>query len=479
MALRIITADERLSASENKTSLAVFGPPGVGKTTLIRTLPADKAVCLDLEAGMKSVQDWRGPSIPIRSFSDFRDLVVLIGGADPSQPADGFYSAGHFAHVQKAFAESGIEAFLKSRTIIFVDSITDLTRQAMAWAKQQPEAFSDRTGKPDVRGAYGLLGREVIQALKHLQHARGKTVVFVGVLEKVTDEFGASAWVPQMEGSKAGRARICRSGAKADHMLILEGHQGARKSTALKILAGENWFTDELPDLGSKDAAIHMQGVWIVEIAELDAIGRAEVSRIKAFLTRTTDRFRPPYGRHTVEIRRQCVFAGTVNPDTYLRDETGNRRFWPIRCGDIDIESLRRDRDQLWAEAVARFKDGAIWWLEDTALLKAAREEQDKRYQSDAWDGLIDRWLTHEIRVFGDSFSSFDPIRRESVLRHEPLTDVSVGEILEEAIGIEPARWNRVDQMRVSGYLKKNGWERYRTYDVVDGKTAREWRYRR
>ncbi|THD71365.1 ATP-binding protein [Thalassobius vesicularis] len=205
MALRIITADERLSASENKTSLAVFGPPGVGKTTLIRTLPADKAVCLDLEAGMKSVQDWRGPSIPIRSFSDFRDLVVLIGGADPSQPADGFYSAGHFAHVQKAFAESGIEEFLKKRTIIFVDSITDLTRQAMAWAKQQPEAFSDRTGKPDIRGAYGLLGREVIQALKHLQHARGKTVIFVGVLEKVTDEFGASAWVPQMEGSKAGR----------------------------------------------------------------------------------------------------------------------------------------------------------------------------------------------------------------------------------------------------------------------------------
>ncbi|THD71370.1 P-loop ATPase [Thalassobius vesicularis] len=274
-------------------------------------------------------------------------------------------------------------------------------------------------------------------------------------------------------------ARICRPGVKADHMLILEGQQGARKSTALKILAGEDWFTDELPDLGSKDAAIHMQGVWIVEIAELDAIGRAEVSRIKAFLTRTTDRFRPPYGRHTVEIRRQCVFAGTVNPDTYLRDETGNRRFWPIRCGEIDIEALRRDRDQLWAEAVARFRAGAIWWLEDRDLLKAARDEQDKRYQSDAWDGLIDRWLTHEIRVVGDSFSSFDPPRRESVLRREPLGDVSVGEILEEAIGIEPARWNRVDQMRVSGYLKKNGWERYRTYDVVDGKTAREWRYRR
>jgi len=270
-------------------------------------------------------------------------------------------------------------------------------------------------------------------------------------------------------------ARIYRPGVKADHMLILEGEQGARKSTALKILAGEDWFTDELPDLGSKDAAIHLQGVWIVEIAELDAIGRAEVSRIKAFLTRTTDRFRPPYGRHTVEIKRQCVFAGTVNPDTYLRDETGNRRFWPIRCGAIDIDAFACDRDQLWAEAVARFKDGAIWWIEDKELLKSARDEQDKRYQSDAWDGLIEHWLTHEVRIVGDSYASFDPPRRESVQRREPLSDVSVGEILEEAIGAEPTRWSRIDQMRVSGYLKKSGWERYQRRE--DG--AREWRYRR
>ncbi len=205
MNVRIITADERLSAAENKTSLAIFGPPGVGKTTLIKTLPGDQAVCFDLEAGMKSVQDWRGPSIPIRSFEDFRDLVVLIGGPDPAQHPDSYYGAGYHAHVQAKYATSGLEAFLGNRSILFVDSITDLTRQAMAYAKQQAEAFSERTGKPDIRGAYGLLGREVIQALKHLQHARGKTVIFVGVLEQVTDEFGTSSWVPQMEGSKAGR----------------------------------------------------------------------------------------------------------------------------------------------------------------------------------------------------------------------------------------------------------------------------------
>ena len=272
-------------------------------------------------------------------------------------------------------------------------------------------------------------------------------------------------------------ARIYRPGAKADHMLILEGPQGARKSTALKVLAGEAWFTDELPEVGSKDAALHMQGIWIVEIAELDAIGRAEVSRIKAFLTRTTDRFRPPYGRYTVEVARQCVFAGTVNPDTYLRDETGNRRFWPLRCGIIDIDALARDRDQLWAEAVHRFREGAIWWIEDPALLEDARQAQERRYQADAWDDLIEHWLVHEIRTVADGYPDYGNTRTESVPRPEPLADVSVGEILEEAIGLEPARWTRGDQMRVSAYLKANGWKRYRKRDVGKREVTREWRY--
>jgi predicted P-loop ATPase len=271
-------------------------------------------------------------------------------------------------------------------------------------------------------------------------------------------------------------ARIMQPGAKADHMLILEGPQGARKSTALKVLAGEAWFTDELAEIGSKDAAQQMRGVWIVEIAELDAIGRAEVSRIKAFLSRTVDRYRPPYGRYVIDVPRQCVFAGSVNPDTYLRDETGNRRFWPVRCGTIDLDALRRDCDQLWAEAVVRYREGAIWWLQDPELIALADEAQAQRMQTDAWDGLIERWIGYyHRRVHSDSRRGYDDWHEEEVKRAAPLADVSVGEILENAIGIEPARWSRADQMRVTAWLKANGWNRHQ----VRTDSGRQWRYRR
>jgi predicted P-loop ATPase len=273
----------------------------------------------------------------------------------------------------------------------------------------------------------------------------------------------------------SGVARIMQPGVKSDHMLILEGPQGSKKSTAIKTLAGADWFTDELAEIGSKDAAQQMHGIWIVEFAELDAISRAEVSRIKAFLTRTTDRYRPPYERYVVTVPRQCIFAGSVNPETYLRDETGNRRFWPIRCGTIDLDALERDRDQLWAEAVARCREGAIWWLEEPDLIISAKAEQDRRYQADAWDARIDRWLLYERRRVNHGYGNYDDWRDEEVARTSPLTDVSVGEILEEALGIEPARWTKADQMRVGAYLKTRQWERYQSRKG----RFREWRYRR
>ena len=203
MALHIITAEERLSKANNKATMAIFGQSGVGKTSLLHTLPADATLCIDLEAGLKSVQDWRGVSISIRTFQDAVDIACLVGGVNPAADANSFYSQAHYDHLAATYPD--LVALIEQKSIVFVDSITDLTRQAMAWAQAQPEAFSEKTGKPDTRGAYGLLARAVIGLLKHLQHAAGKTTIFVGILEKVTDEFNRSTWQPQMEGGKVAR----------------------------------------------------------------------------------------------------------------------------------------------------------------------------------------------------------------------------------------------------------------------------------
>jgi hypothetical protein len=203
MALRIVTADERLSASNQKTTLAIFGPSGAGKTYLARALPPKETVVIDLEAGMKSLQGWPGDSIPVRAFPDALDIACLIGGVNPAADASGFFSQGHYDHVVASYPD--LARMLAEKRIVFVDSITDLTRQAMAWAKTRPEAFSEKTGRPDTRGAYGLLAREVIGLLKHLQHASGKTVIFVGILESITDDMNRMTWQPQMDGGKVGR----------------------------------------------------------------------------------------------------------------------------------------------------------------------------------------------------------------------------------------------------------------------------------
>ncbi len=201
--LRIIGADERLSRAANKTTVALFGQSGVGKTSLLNTLPEAETLCIDLEAGMKSVQGWRGDSIPVRCFADALDIACLVGGPDPAAAPEGFFSEAHHRHLAAAYPD--LARLVAGKSVVFVDSITDLTRQAMAWAKTRPEAITEKTGKPDTRGAYGLLAREVIGLLKHLQHAPGKTVILVGILEKVTDEFGRTAWQSQMEGGKAAR----------------------------------------------------------------------------------------------------------------------------------------------------------------------------------------------------------------------------------------------------------------------------------
>ena len=170
-------------------------------------------------------------------------------------------------------------------------------------------------------------------------------------------------------------ARALKPGCKADSALVLVGPQGIGKSTVARVLAYDEWFSDALPPIHSKDAADLLRGLWIVEVGEMATASRADVEELKSFITRTVERFRPPYGRLEIEYARRCVFFGTSNRDQFLKDDTGNRRFWPVEVTAIDVDRLRADRDQLWAEAICAFDNGEQWHLRDEDARLAAIQQ--------------------------------------------------------------------------------------------------------
>lgn len=238
-------------------------------------------------------------------------------------------------------------------------------------------------------------------------------------------------------------ARIFLPGCKADHVLILQGPQGILKSSALGIMAGP-WFSDAAMNLESKDALIGLKGAWIVELAELASLNRSAVDSIKAFISRRVDRYRPVYATNAVDQPREFVFAGTVNDAEFLRDETGNRRFWPVEVTNVDEPALVADRDQLWAEAVQMFRDGRQWYLETAKLNAEAVKAQERHTIDDTWFDIVQGYL----------------IGRMSVTARELLVDV---------LRIEPARISRTDDMRVAKCLQRAGFAKKRVYE--NGKT--------
>lgn len=262
-------------------------------------------------------------------------------------------------------------------------------------------------------------------------------------------------------------ARAYVPGCKQDTALVLEGLQGIRKSTTFEILAGD-FFSDDMGDLHSKDAAMQSQAGWIIELAELSALtrsaaGSAGIEGIKAFLTRRTDRFRPPYGHNVIHAPRQSVFVGTVNPDGsgYLRDQE-NRRFWPVRTGNIDTHKLSIVRDQLWAEAITRYRENSQWWLTESEN-RAAQIEQESRRVVDEWQHIITRFTTEFPQ--GDNSG-----RIWWVPRSVRLETMTVSEILTDALNIPVARWTQNDQNRVARCLKSMGWIKRKMEYIPDSR---------
>jgi hypothetical protein len=198
MALKIITAAERLK-SHTGIHGQIWGRYGIGKTSLLHTLDPKTTLAVDLEAGMLSVQDWTGRSVAVRTWPEARDIACLICGPNPALPDDAPYSLAHFEHVREELKELDVN----NVETVFIDSTTNAGRYAFGWAKTQPQAFSEKTGKPDNRGAYGLLGQEMVAWANQWQHARDLNVWLVGGLEEQTDDFNRRFWKPLIEGSKS------------------------------------------------------------------------------------------------------------------------------------------------------------------------------------------------------------------------------------------------------------------------------------
>ena len=234
-------------------------------------------------------------------------------------------------------------------------------------------------------------------------------------------------------------ARIFDPGCKVDTMVVLEGHQGAFKSTGLSVLGGP-WFMESGEAMGSKDFLQSLPGKMLIEIAELDSFSKADTRTVKKTLSCRVDRYRPSYGRYSIDFPRQCVFVGTTNEDEYLEDATGGRRFWPIKTRVVDIDWLMVNRDQLFAEAVARYQKNESWWETHTS----AATEQSHRRRKDSWEDAVAMWIAELDLKNKDEFT---------------LNDIAKFTVQI----VDRSKFGKSEQMRLSAILKVLGAEKSHT----------------
>jgi hypothetical protein len=258
--------------------------------------------------------------------------------------------------------------------------------------------------------------------------------------------------------------RIFDPGCKFDYMTVLESREGTNKSSGLSTLYGDKWFSDQ-KFLGLDDKRLQevLRGNWCIECGDLAGMKRAEVEDVKAQLSRQVDRTRPAYGRAVVEVPRQCVFWGSTNDKEYLRSQTGNRRFFPIPVGRIDVAGLARDRDVLWGEAVAGHLAGESVMLPES-LWTAAGAEQDKRTSAEPWIELVgdvgrmaadytSRLI--DTRVIDPDGAAVLGIVHQDDGRTER---VSSAYVLTKVIGIPAGQQNAEHGKRLGNAMRANGW---------------------
>ena len=258
--------------------------------------------------------------------------------------------------------------------------------------------------------------------------------------------------------------RVRRPGSKFDELVIFESGQGTNKSQALRVLAVEpEWFSDDLPlGLSARETIEVLSGHWIVEASELQGIRKSEIEKIKAFLSRDTDRARTAYARTVTEARRQCVVVGTTNSEQYLRDLTGNRRFWPVRIECFDLVKLELDRDQLWAEAAQREMKGASIRLPEE-LWPAAEIEQLERVAENPFTSVLEHVLREKDVMINGVW-----------VEGPPLEGKLTSEDAWTAVGLRVAQRSQQNMELLGHAMKQLGWTRKR---LRVGQSGRSYMY--
>jgi predicted P-loop ATPase len=243
--------------------------------------------------------------------------------------------------------------------------------------------------------------------------------------------------------------QVRHNGAQVDFMLVLEGEQGVRKTSAVRSLFSPKWYAEAQESPSSKDFYQALRGRWCVEIGEMDSFSKADVTKVKQAITARFDTYRPSYGRVSRSFRRECVFVGTTNENEYLRDPSGGRRFLPVKVGCVDIPALEAARDQLWAEAVTLFRGGFAWW----ELPPDAAEQQDERFAEDSWQGPLLRWLTGRAED-----KDYPPRFAASVGGKVSVEWTTTTELLNWALHIDIGKHGKPEQMRVAAIMRRLKW---------------------
>jgi predicted P-loop ATPase len=261
--------------------------------------------------------------------------------------------------------------------------------------------------------------------------------------------------------------RAREPGCKFDNITVLESPEGKNKSTAIRILAGDENFSDQsLLGVRDKEVQEQLSGIWMHENADLAGMRRADVEHVKAFASRQTDRARPAYGHVREDRKRRSIEWGTTNNDEYLQSQSGNRRFWPLAVGTIDIEILKRDRLQLLGEAATYEGMGESVVL-DEVLWAAASAAQEERRAKDPWEDILDS-IPATVAIFGKDGNQTNTVK---IIHSEQGQErVASRDLLEHVLKISPAQQSRTHDMRLAAAMKVVKWQRNPNGKVVIGK---------